>query len=81
MVRIGSLVRARLADSAFACPDLRKYPIANQSHVSSAKSYYQRPNTAKCPGGKKAICSRARVLGMLSAGAPQGESWRKWCGK
>jgi hypothetical protein len=79
LVRIGSLARARLPASDFACPSTRSYIISNKDHVSSAKAYYRRPNTAKCEGGKSKICARARGFGMLAASAPQGEDWRKWC--
>lgn len=79
VVRIGSLARARLPDSAFACPTLRKYLISNKDHVSSAKAYYRRPNTEKCTDGRMRICARARSFGMLAQESPQGAEWRLWC--
>lgn len=79
MAKLTAAQRERLPPSDFACPPLG-YPISDPSHVASARSYYKRKYTYKCPQGKKKICTRARKFGMLKEGYPGSKKWRDWCG-
>jgi len=83
MVRLTAAQRERLPKSDFACPTRApgagSYPINDPSHVASAKSYYKRRYTAKCPSGKRKICARARKFGMLAKDYPGSADWRVWC--
>ena len=79
LAKLSSLARARLPASDFACPTTRDYPIVDPSHVASARSYYRRPYTVKCAGGKERVCARARSFGMLKESYPNSAEWREWC--
>ena len=78
MAKLTPARRARLPKSDFACPinapGAGSYPINDPSHVSSAKTYYQRKGTVKCRGGKTRICKRAKRFGLLKK-----PSWKSWC--
>lgn len=71
--------REKLPKSDFACPLTREYPIHDKPRVASAKSYYRRKYTAKCPSGRVRICRRARKFGMLKKEYSGSADWRKWC--
>lgn len=58
----------------FACPKVDAYPLNTRARISSAKAYYQRPNTQKCEGGKKRICAAARKAGFMKR-----PGWKSWC--
>lgn len=81
MAKLTAAERDRLAKDPrnFACPPLG-YPIFDPAHVASARTYYRRPKTYKCPGGKRKICAKARQFGMTKPGYPGGRAWRSWCG-
>lgn len=84
MVKLTRAQRLRLPARDKACPMNpigKDYPINDPSHVASAKSYYRRRYTAKCPRGKVRICARAKRFGMLKKGYPGSTDWRRWCAR
>jgi len=81
--RLSPAQREKLPKSDFACPSRApgagSYPISDPSRVASAKAYYKRRYTAKCPEGKLRICRRAKKFGMTAKDYPGSADWRRWC--
>lgn len=77
------VTRAKLPLKDFACPARApgsgSYPINTPERVSSAKAYYGRKNTAKCKGGRKRICRRAKKVGFLKPDYSGYRGWKKFC--